>query len=231
MFDESTAFHHQLTKCEHSIQALRKATDGMLAVSEKTLSKPLPSVWDNTPDGTDVQPVAGSGAPLIAPGLLKPKNDADLQTKVYDPITSWQKEYARMRTRVMELDKASLRLDAARRAHYKGAQKHLKENVMQQDNVSARGLAENENPELTAARTSFQKTEAEVYSELQTLAQNARHVQGYLCNAMALTGETLQSAAHTHSQSAGTISSASAQSFGQTGQLHPTGAAGQRVPA
>ena len=32
-----------------------------------------------------------------------------------------------------------------------GAQKHLKENVMQQDNVSARGQSEVDNPELVGA--------------------------------------------------------------------------------
>lgn len=222
MFDESTAFSKRLTSCETQVQGLKKATDALLAISEKTLTQPLPSTWDNTADGSGVQAVAGTGAPLVKPGQLQRSRSMELKQKVYDPMTAWQKDYQRMKTRMAELDRQALRLDEARRMHYKGAQKHLQENVMKQDNVSMRSIAEGENPELVAARNGFQKLETEVHAELQQLALRARGVQGYLANAMQLQAETLSSAATTYSQPAFGGQTAGGPT-GATGQMHAPG--------
>jgi hypothetical protein len=225
MFDESTAFSKRLTSCEQQIKALKKATDGLLAISEKVLSQPLPQVWDNAADGTVVQPVAGTGSPLIKAGQLQRSHSLDMQAKVFDPIAGWQREFTRMKGRMAELDRQSLRLDAARRAHYKGAQKHLKENVMKADNVSARGPQEEENPELVSARSAFIKIEGEVHEELVRLADSARHVQAYLTKAMELQADTLSAAASTHAQP-GFRGEAAGSFRGEAGGPPPTRPAG-----
>jgi hypothetical protein len=200
MFDDNTAFSKRLTTCEQNVKALQKASDALLGISEKTLGQPLPQVYENSPDGTTVSPVAGTGSPLIRAGQLQRSHDMELQSQVYDPMASWQKEYARMKLRMAELDKQSLRLDSARRTHYKGAQKHLKENVMQSDNVSAHAVREDENPELAAARSGYMKIESEVHHELTQLGEHARQAQAYLTRAMELVANTLSNAAAVHAQ-------------------------------
>jgi hypothetical protein len=104
-----------------------------------------------------------------------------------------------MKTRMAELSDQSLRLDEARRRHYKKVARHNKENVMQSDNVSAVPQSELENPDLVNARALFQKIEMEVHAELALQAQRARGVQEYLTAAMQIQAARLNEAAAVHS--------------------------------
>lgn len=232
MWDESTAFSKRVHTIELQIKGLKKAADTLITHSEKILSSPLPQ--DYVQDEAGVHPVAGTGSSLITAGQLPRTKSLELQSAVFDPIAQYQTEHIRLRARMAELDKASLRLDEARRKHYKGAEKELKENVMKQDNVSAHRQTENEDPLLTGARAAFMKLETEVHEELWRHAQNARGVQTYITRAMELQAARLNDAAHVHRQPpAGGVPAASAggsaSAGGISGAMHPGAAAGGPV--
>lgn len=239
MFDETNALSRRLSKIELEIKALKKATDTLIADSEKTMSAAMPQDYQAGPDG-GVSAVPNTGAPLITAHQMSAPKDQELQKSVYDPLSAWQTEHSRMKHRLSEVDKASLLLDEARRKHYKGAQKELKENVMKQDNVSATRTQEVDNPHLTNARAAYTKIEAEVHEELWRHAQNARQIQQYITAAMQLQGERLLEASRVHAQplsggmsgGAGNMGGGVGAATGPTGQMHqPTGGAMQGTPA
>jgi hypothetical protein len=225
MYDESNALSRRLSKIELEIKALKKATDTLIADSEKTMSGNMPQNYHLDADN-NVVPVAGTGSPLIAPNQMSRAKDMELKAQVYDGLAQWQAEHTRLKGRLNEVDKASLRLDEARRKHYKASQKDLKENVMKQDNVSASQRREVDNPALITAREAFMKIEAEVYDELARHAQNARHIQQYITKAMELQGERLIEASRVHAQpftgGVGAVGAGAAQGHmgGNTGELH-----------
>lgn len=198
MYEENNAFSRRLTKAEAEITALKKAADTYINSTEKTLSMPLPSDFQQDAEG-NVHRIGGTGEPMISPGRLPRSKSMEFQEHVFEPISKWQTEHHRMKGRMSDLNNQSLRLDEARRRHYKKTSKHLKENVMQQDNVSAVPAGEVENPELVSARTNFQKSEAEVHAELALQGQRARDVQTYLTTAMQIQAARLNEAAAVHS--------------------------------
>mmetsp|Transcript_12374 Transcript_12374/g.37254 ORF Transcript_12374/g.37254 Transcript_12374/m.37254 type:complete len:264 (-) Transcript_12374:2115-2906(-) len=228
IWDDLQAFSKRLTKSEHEIAALKKAADVFINSTEKTLSSALPSDYTQDADG-NVHPVPGTGRPVISAGLLPRTKSLDLKDQVSDPIGRWQAEQTRLKGRMGELDRQRLRLDEARRKYFKATQKHIKENVLKQDNVTAVPQTENENPELTNARGLYQKLEAEVHEELAAHAAACPAVQGYLTKAMQLQAARLNDAAMAHSTPAATgtptatghtgHTGASAGHTGQTGAL------------
>jgi hypothetical protein len=199
MYDESHGLSRRLTKIELEIKALKKATDTLISDSEKTMSTSLPRDYHVDADG-NVVPLPNTGSPLISPNQMSHAKDMELQSQVYDGLSTWQAEHTRLKSRLREVDNASLRLDEARRKHYKGAQKELKENVMKQDNVSAGQTRELDNPQLISAREAFLKIEGEVHAELARHAENARQIQQYITKAMELQGERLIEASRVHAR-------------------------------
>lgn len=197
MFDENVEFSKRVTKAEAEIKALKKAADVFIASTEKTLSTPLPGDWEQDAHG-GVHKIPASGEPMIRAGQLPRTKDAEFQSFVFEPINQWQTEHNRMKGRMTELNATSLRLDEQRRKHSKATDKHIKQNVMEQDNVTAVSKGEMENPELVTARTNFQKLEMDVHRELVAQGQKARAVQEYLTTAMQIQAASLNEVAAVH---------------------------------
>lgn len=219
------SFHKRIAKSEAEIAALKKATDAFIHSTDKTLSSPLPSDYIQDANN-NVERVPGTGNPVIASGMLPRSKSMELKEQVLDPLTRWQSEHVRLKSRMNDLDKQRLRLDEARRKYYKATSRHIKENVLKQDNVLASSAGLEENPELTTQRGLYQKTEEEVHGELVAHATNAASVQGYLTTAMQLQAARLNEAAAAHStpapmgQSTGAMGGQSFSSVG--GQGSPT---------
>jgi len=193
MFDEATAFNKRLATCEKRIRDLKKATDNVVQTAEKVLSGAMPGVWDKDAAGNAIA-VPGSNMGLLPAGQLRRSNSLELKTHVLDPIAQWQAEYHRMKDRMAELDRASLDLDAKRRAYYARTSKHIKENVLKQDAAHLPTPQEEQDPELQNARVRYEQTEVAVHAELVQLANRARAVQGYLSKSMQLEAEALMQA-------------------------------------
>lgn len=198
MFKEMTAFSHKLTACDKQIKLLKKATDGMMKVADKTLTEPLPMVYELDPVTKKPRVVESwtpqkEGSPVT--GSMQKSHSLELKEEALDPIGSWQASYKHAKLRMAEVTKAQLELDACRRALYNRQAKHIKKNAKTADAYLGEMPGEEQDPHLLAARTKYVTMEEQMHQDLIKLAHRARSVQRYLSRAMALEAQALRESA------------------------------------
>lgn len=198
MFSEATKFSHKLIACEKQIKLLKKATDGMMKVADKTLTEPMPMVYELDPI-THKPKVVESWTPMREgsphTGSMQKSVSLELKQEALDPIASWQAEYKHAKLRMAEVTKAQLELDANRRRLYNQQAKHIKKNAKTADAYLGEMPGEEQDPHLMAARTKYVTMEEQMHQELIKLAHRARTVQKYLSRAMQLESQALAESA------------------------------------
>jgi len=205
-YEEAKVFATNLKTCSKEIRALQVATAGMLAATSKTLSTPLPRVYDV--DGTTKKALPSFERETERERMTMAEEEVNvrdleaisystttrMERDVLRPMEQWLKVYKTFPAKLKRIEKQRLDYDASRRAYNVIADKVYRRSLGGSESAKLNAEMSARKAAKDAKEIAYVTYEDECHRELTQLVKDAKSLRTYLVAAMRVQEQAFSSA-------------------------------------